>query len=101
MRRGTTPTLVLTVSNFDLTTAKSLYVTIAQFGNKLTKKSGDSSLKVEADTVSIWLTQEETLSFKSGSAEIQLRGISEGGEAFATEIAHIPVESILLEGVIQ
>lgn len=101
MRRGTTPTLTLTVNDMDLTAIRSLYVTITQFSNIITKTSDDDSLKVEEHTVSVWLSQEETLSFKTGYAEIQIRGVAENGEAFATDIAKIPVKTVLLEGVIE
>lgn len=62
---GTTPTLTLTFSeqDLDLTQALHVYVTISSEDGTplLTKK--DSQLSVEAKTIEVFLTQEETLAF--------------------------------------
>lgn len=62
MVRGTTPTYILTLpQEIDLSVADDIYVT---FSNKqyqiLLTKSGDD-LEIEANTIKVFLTQEETL----------------------------------------
>lgn len=102
MHRGTTPTLILTVDGeVDLTEAKNLYVTISQYGNELTRSSSDGCLEIDSGSVSVYLTQKETLSFSAGWAKVQIRGIYEDGTAFATDIASVQVDPVLLEGVIE
>lgn len=76
MIRGTTPTFTLTVgdSGLDLTQASNVYVTVTQ-GNKRVTKTGND-LTVSGNVVSCWLSQTETLAFKSGqTAEIQVNWI--------------------------
>ena len=100
MVRGTTPTVTLTIPGVSLKQMKSIYVTIQQYSIKLTKKNGDPSLVIGDSTIEVHLSQEETLSFKSGIAEIQVRCLTQGGKAFATNICTVEVKSILLEEVI-
>lgn len=74
MIRGTTPTLTLRIKNgrdLDLTQASGVYVTIRQNGRVITKTGEDIS--VAAQSVSCWLTQEESLSLREHSdAEVQI-----------------------------
>lgn len=101
MIRGTTPTIRLTLNNIDLASLKSIYITIRQMSYILTKKSGESGVGIEGNTISLYLTQEESLSFKAGyPAEIQVRGLTNSGNAFATAVSKVDVKEVLLEGVI-
>lgn len=100
MTRGTTPTITLTVNEVDLTDLKSVYVTFCQAGKMLTKQSGDEGVEITEHTVSILLSQEETLSFSPGTAEVQLRGLTNGGNAFATNVGRVAVKEVLLKEVI-
>lgn len=52
--------------------AESVYVTIEQPGVSVTKTGQDIS--VEQHSVSVWLSQKESLSLKEGKAEAQFRG---------------------------
>lgn len=103
MIRGTTPTVVLKLNNTDinLTELKNIYITIRQGEDTiLTKKSGEVGLLVEDNTIELYLSQKETLNLRPGVAQIQLRGITHGDEAFATNIVEVKVKDILLEGEI-
>lgn len=104
MRRGTTPTYTLTV-DADLT-GWTCYVTLKGMG-KLLNLEGDR-LTIEAapseggqasTTIGFDLTQKETLAFKVGKCEVQVRAIRDGA-AIATDIGVLQVDRILREGEI-
>ena len=63
-------------------------------------KKGMTDLKIENNVISIFLTQEETLSFKSGNCNIQLRMITYDGIAMASPIKTVNVYSVLNQEVI-
>lgn len=99
MRRGTTPAIVLTV-DADLTDY-SVYVTIDSgckqtiIGNeRLSMSYADGATSIE-----FALTQEETLAFSPGQAEIQVRAVH-NDTAVATDIRTVNIGRILQEGVI-
>lgn len=101
IRRGTTPVLTLKVEDVDLTTLTRLILTIRQGITVLNKEKDDTSLTVAAHTVAAHLTQAETLSFRAGSSiGVQIRGLTEAGEAFATNVAEIPVGDVLNEEIL-
>lgn len=101
MRRGSTSCTTLTVpESLDLTAAKAVYVTFAQGSRLLTKKTGDPGVSIEAHTVRITMTQEETLSFATGPVEIQLRWLMPDGTADGTEVAKVYNKGVLLAEVI-
>ena len=99
MRRGTTPTITLTV-DADLT-GHAVYVTLrAPHREPLTLENDRLTQTVieGITTLEFTLTQEETLSF-CGPCEVQVRAIK-NGVAIATNIGTVDVNRILLEGVI-
>lgn len=101
MRRGSTSATTLTVpESLDLTAAKAVYVTFAQGSKLLTKKSGDPGLEIEAHTVRVQMTQQETLDFAVGPVEIQLRWLMPDGTADGTEVAKVYNKGVLLPEVI-
>lgn len=74
MIRGTTPTFIIKLKDesIDLHVADSLIVTISQ-GVYVVNKMGDDIELEDGRTVHVFLTQEESLRFKSGApAELQL-----------------------------
>lgn len=101
MRRGTTPTITITVTGEDFAGA-TMYVTLEQGDVELTKTGTDVVVTATqtGSTVEIFLSQEETLMFTKGTAKIQIRWIDQGGIAQASPIKNITVDAILLEGVI-
>ena len=101
MIRGTTPDYILTIEDWDLTD-KTVFVTIRQGGTQLTKSGAELSIAANAggSTVAFSLTQWDTLRLRVGTAEVQVRFIDSAGVAYATEIASITVNRVLLERVI-
>lgn len=98
MKRGTTPTNTFTV-DVDLTNAKALFITYKQGGRVAVEKRIDD-VEITAKTLTVNLTQKDTLKFNSGNVDIQIRARLIGGEALASDIMTVPVEAILKEGEI-
>ena len=115
MRRGTTPTVTLTVTNPDNTdcdlTGYELYITFKEKTKSskivpytFTKRETDRNVEVIheglATVISITLTQKETLGFSADSiVQVQLRCKSLD-IAQATTIEDFKAEQILLDGEI-
>lgn len=98
MRRGTTPEYELLV-DMDLT-GWTCFVTLRWSEVELDLE--EDRLEVtggEQSTVRFSLSQEESLRFRPGMANIQLRAIKDG-VAVATDIATVSVDRILRDGVI-
>jgi len=100
MRRGTTPTITVEVDK-NLSGWKC-YVTIKGAARLLTISGDRLSMDVSGNktTIAFTLTQQETLSFVTGTAKIQLRAIM-NGTAIATDIQTIEVHQVLQEVVIE
>lgn len=101
MRRGTTPTLRITV-DADLTDME-LYLALKTGGKPLVvKRNGDMEVDVAngKSVIVVRLTQADTLGMKAGDkCEIQLRAVTDGGDtAIATTIGSVPVQRILQDG---
>lgn len=96
-RRGSTPTNIFNV-NIDLRGA-TLYITYKQGGQIIVEKTG-SDIFVTETTLTVKLTQEETLRFKSGSVRIQIRYVRQDGSADASNIIETRAEEILKDGEI-
>ena len=100
---GTTPTFILSIpedSGSDLTKANQIYFTIRQ-GSIIYTKTGEDITIVDKNTITVSLTQEETLSFKYlVDAEIQLNWI-ENNKRYATKTRKIPLDKNLIKEVIE
>lgn len=99
MRRGTTPTITLTVgadiADWTMYVSFDNNSTVTTFeDDRLTKIANGGQTIIE-----ITLTQEETLAFSVGSADVQIRAIKDG-TAIATNIQRIDVARIIKDGVI-
>jgi hypothetical protein len=83
-------------------TGQRPYVTIRQGSTQLTLT--DDRLAVTVDesgsAIAFSLTQQETLRFKVGAADVQVKTIDEGGSVKATGKAKLGIEEALLERVI-
>lgn len=102
--RGTTPTFTLTFPStgqnvVDLTQARNVYVTFKN-GNKTITKTGED-LTVEAHSISVYLNQEETLSFTRFGTEIQANWTYENGRRAASEIKTYSFSEQLLNKVVE
>ena len=100
--RGTTPTFTLTLPQSfegDLTTAKNVYATF-QSGYKSVTKEGED-LEITTRSVSVFLSQEETLSFGVGEVEIQLNWTTATGKRFASDVTKYQITKQLLQRVVE
>lgn len=98
MRRGTTPTITVTLDT-DASELDVLYVTLAQLGKVLIEKALPDG-EVTGATVNFPLTQNDTLKLAAYTqVEIQVRG-RVGVHAFASDVLVVSVEKILKDGVI-
>lgn len=98
MRQGTTPTIQITINDMDLNEMQNIYVVFEQNGYILKKESSD--LDIEGNVISVLLSQEETLNFKEGTCNVQLRMITKGGVAIASPIKTTKVYRVLNKEVI-
>lgn len=103
MIRGTTPILTFKVNtDLDLNDVERAEVTFKSVsGTK--EKTWDLNrliLDVENKTLTLYLTQEETLYFSVGKIDIQLRIKLNNDLVYASKIVTSTLEKILKEGVI-
>ena len=98
MRRGTTPTLTIS-TDIDLTEASNFYLTFKQ-GDRIIFEKTLTDVTITEDTVSVWLTQADTLALKSGRVvEFQIRA-TVGDAKLASNIMTASVDAILKAGEI-
>ena len=99
MRRGTTPLYTLTLS-VPIELISKLRINWAQNGEiLLTKKETDCN--INGNTVSVKLTQEETLSFcEAFTTEIEVHVLTTGGESLRSKIMYDAVLRGLSEEVL-
>lgn len=97
MFRGTTPTNVFNV-DIDLTTATEMYISYEQNKQVIVEKEL-SDCTVTAESVSVTLTQAETLLFQPGKVFVQIRA-KIGSTAVASNIITTTAERILKDGAI-
>lgn len=104
MVRGTTPTYILKLpKEIDLSIADDVYVTFSnqQFQILLTKSGSD--LEIEENKVSVFLTQEETLSMPRGEVYVQVNWLYLDGatrKRACTKIKEVPVKRNLIDEVL-
>ena len=90
MVQATTPTLILSLpETVDLTQAANVYFTMKQ-GDSFIRKHGDD-LTVSVNTVYVELSQQETLRFFPGSAELQLNWTYADGKRACSDIVILQV----------
>lgn len=98
MYRGTTPQFVFKFP-FNVSELSVLYVTFWQgSGRKFDKTLSDST--TQGDTLTVKLTQEETLSLSPGVVNVQIRAKKPDGTALASNIISLDVKKILKGGEI-
>lgn len=94
MIRGTTPVHVFQFPE-EVTAWKKIRVTYKQFGEIVLEKT-EADVKTEGKTVSLTLTQEETLKFHASSrVQLQVKVLTNTGAVLASPIREIKVEEIL------
>ena len=111
MRRGTTPTVAITVANDDGTpldlTEHEFYVTFKERGASgaiVERTESDDGVEVDFDgtksVVSVLLSQADTLRFHTGAKVLVQVRAKRAGVAIATDIDGFDAEEILKEGEI-
>lgn len=99
MTRGTTPTIILNLGTaLPLADMKEIWVTVKNLVHERTYTKDE--LSIVDNTLVVQLTQEDTLKFCEGDAEVQVRLLNDSGKAYASNIKVLPVKRILKEGVI-
>lgn len=99
IRRGTTPTLTITIDDVDFSSMKDFTITISQNGEKKIVKHKNEAT-INGDTISCTLSQQDTLNLMTGTrASIQVKMETESGEVIGTEIVKTSVDPILDEEV--
>lgn len=100
MVQATTPTFILTLPNtVDLSEVANIYFSLRQNGVQI-EKTGEN-LTVEGQTVSVYLSQAETLQLISGSARIQLNWTYPNGARACSNIVSVQVSENLLKEVVE
>lgn len=100
MVQATTPTFVLTLPNdVDPSDFANIYFTLRQ-KNVLIEKVG-TDLTIDGQTVSVYLSQAETLKLISGSAQIQLNWTYPNGARACSNIVSVQVSENLLKEVVE
>ena len=96
--RGTTPTFELTFPNtVDFTTVDHIYVTFRKNGVAITKSG--SEIQNSEHTITVALSQEETLQLGTGTIEIQVNWTF-GGLRAASDIVPYQFDPQLLPEVL-
>lgn len=100
MVQATTPTFILTLPDtVDLSQAANIYFSLRQ-KNVIIEKSNDD-LTVDGQTVSVHLSQAETLQLVSGAAQIQLNWTYANGSRACSNIVSVQVTENLLKEVVE
>jgi hypothetical protein len=103
--RGTTPTLVFDIdTELTLTDIVELWITFrTKLGTRLREKTftlDQVSLDDTKKTITLPLTQEDTLFFSDSTMQVQIRLRLENGLAYASDIVDTDIGRILKDGVI-
>lgn len=100
MTRGTTPSYIISFNEeVDFEHVVLWSVTLKQWRQSL--QFDDPVVDLEEKTLTVTLTQEQTLGFSKGTAEIQVRGVFADGAVFSSTIGCVPVNPILDERILE
>lgn len=100
--RGTTPTIIITVqTEIDLHQVAEVWIYISQQNKvKVDKQLENVTFDYEERTMTVTLSQEDTLNLKDGDALFQIRLLLMDGTALATLASKVDVKPIYKGGVI-
>jgi hypothetical protein len=106
MIRGTTPTHVFSKLPVLSVNIQEIWITYLQGGKTVLTRDKSTvtftdDVAEETCTATIKLTQEETLSFTSGPASVQLRLLLTDDTAFASDEVPLTVKRIIHDGKIE
>lgn len=101
MYRGTTQVFkIVVLTKLDMSKIKQVYVTFANKTTQITKDITDVKIEPDKKTITVYLTQYDTLAFTPGSVKMQVRILLTDGSAHASNTKTIEVEKILRDGEI-
>lgn len=100
--RGTTPTIIITVqTEIDLHQVAEVWIYISQQNKvKVDKQLENVTFNYEERTMTVTLSQEDTLNLKDGDALFQIRLLLMDGTALATLASKVDVKPIYKGGII-
>lgn len=103
MYRVTTPTHTFTLP-IETSSCKEIQITYRQRSTELVKHYQDSTLPsgmtLDGKNVIIRLTQEETKAFQAKPAEVQVRVLTTGEDAYASQVFKIWIDEVLNEEIL-
>ena len=103
MYRGTTPTITFNIhTEIDLSTLAECWVTFKSHIGVKEKTYDISDLIIDPveKTITVAMTQEETLFFSAGRVFVQIRLRTNGDLAYASDIKEMTMNGILKDGEI-
>ena len=100
MTKGTAPSYILSFAEEIDFSAVTFFTVAIKQGSTLIKID-DPVIDTENKTLSVTLSQEQTLKLSSGEASLQVKGKFADGTIFASDIQKVPVNPILDERVIE
>ena len=99
MIQGTTPTHTFDIP-FDTALINKMRILYAQ-NNKLVLEKENADCSIDGNTITVRLTQEDTLKFVADAlVQIQLRILTAGGDALASDIVNVDCRRILDDEVL-
>ena len=98
--RGTTPTISLTIPNLSTLDPAQIWLTLKNGDIEITYDINTLNVDKENNTISVSLTQQDTLSYSPGFLYIQARILADNDRAFKTPMLTLTVEDILKDGII-
>lgn len=106
MFRGTTPQIDFTLP-FDVSNIKTVWITFSQYDEELFTVKTEDVTSMSGNKIIVKLTQAQTLKLKpqkllrnDHEVEIQLRILTNAGDALASNIMRTSAEKILKDGEI-
>lgn len=101
--RGTTPTITITVKNddIDLSTIEQVWIYVSQQNKvKIDKDIDDVTIDTGEKTITVKLTQEDTLALRAGDSFFQMRVLLSDDTALATIATKVTVLDVYKNGEI-
>lgn len=89
MYKGTTPTFTFTFSDFDPTRASKILLTFSVDRKTPLLEIGESDMTVNSTSISVYLSQETTISFPVGRLYAQFNFVFSEGQRAASTITTI------------
>ena len=85
--KGTTPSVTIDIEGVLLSEYDWIHIALNQANKQKVWKSEDNDLVIEGNSVTFFMSQEDTLFFRNGSTKIQFNaGSNDGGQRVASEV---------------